>query len=304
MSLPTAVSTFTSQTRHVPYLTNEQFKLAPTPVAWNTLVPEGTPQECEVALTQLILRASAWVDSICQQVLAATIDTEQRQVSVNRWGQIILHPRYQPVTQLVDLWTGTTPVNLIEAQSLSGCAVEPKRIIIAALGGINTTSMQGPIQFGGWAAPGGYPTYVRYSYINGYPVTTIAPGTTAAAGTQQITVVNPVGIIPSFTPLTIRDGYSEPIAVTAVNGSVLSLASPLANTHLPGAAVTALPDDVEEAVILACTGLAKTRGNMALIAASTQPGTASVGKDPYGSAIDLAMASEMLTRGDYLAVAS
>lgn len=295
---PTAVTTYTTQTRTVPYLTTQQYKLAPTPIPWDTLAPGGTLAQSEDQLEQLIERASGWVDSICMQVLQATVDTEQRTAYANGYGQIIIHPRYHPVMQLTDFWSGVNPLSMAEMSTLSNCSVEPTRIIVSQ-GGVPFMSSQGPLQFGGAFSPSGYPMFVRYSYINGYPVTTLA--VQAAAGVQQIQVRDPTGIIPGLTPLAIRDGApSENLTVTAVSGNTVSLASPLAYTHQPGAAVTALPQDVEEAVILATTALAKARGNMAIVAQSTQ------GKqinDPLGAGTDLAAAEAILVRGDYVRVA-
>ena len=297
MTLPSAQATFTTQARHVPYITTQQYKLAPTPVPWDTLTPGGTLAQSLDQLAQLIERASTWVDSICMQVLAATTDTEQTVAYPNRRGQIIVRPRYHPVIELTDFWCGTTVGTLTESPSLANCWVEPKRIIVTQPG-VPVFSSAGPLQFGG--APGlpGTPTFVRYSYVNGYPVTTLAQA--AAKGAQQIQVVDPTGVLAGFTPLTIRDDASEPLAVTAVNGNVLSLASPLASDHAAGAAVTGLPADVEEAVILATTAFAKMRGNMAIVAQST---AANQSSDPLGAGTDLAEAEKILVRGDYLRAA-
>ena len=298
MALPSAQATFTTQTRHVPYLTNDQYKRAPTPIPWDTLAPGGTLAQSDDQLTQLIERASNWVDSICMQVLAATVDTEQGVVYSNRRGQIIVHPRYQPVTELTDFWCGSTVATLTELTSLEGCWVEPKRIIVTQPG-LPVFSSAGPIQFGAGPGPLGVPTFVRYSYVNGFPVTTLAAD--AAAGAQQITVKDPTGVLANFTPLTIRDALSEPVTVTGVNGQVLSLAAPLMSAHGAGAAVSGLPADVEEAVILATTAFAKMRGNMAIIAQSTAGRQIN---DPLGAGTDLMVAEQMLARGDYIRASS
>jgi hypothetical protein len=299
MTTPTAITTLTTQTRHVPYLTNQQFKLAPTPTPWDALVAGGTPQECEDQLTQLIGRASTWVDSICMQVLAATIDTEQRQAAMNQYGQIIFRPRYHPVIELTDFWSGTAPATMAEMASLAGCSVEPTRIVVMA-GGVPVMSSQGPLQFGGGFGPPGYPLFIRYSYGNGYPVTTLAAP--AAAGATSVTVGSAIGVLPGFTPVFLRDGApSEQLNVASVSGNTLTLATPLANNHLTGAAVTGLPLDVEEAVVLAVQALGKMRGNAAIIANSTEP--VKVGKDPLGAGGDLATAEQFLVRGDYIRVA-
>jgi hypothetical protein len=294
MSTPTAVTTWTTQTRHVPYLTNEQYKLAPTAVPWDSLVPGGEPQENETELTGLIAKASRWVDSICMQVLAATIDTEQGVVYRNNRGQIIVHPRYQPVLELTDFWSGAVVQSMAQMSDLSGCWVEQKRIIVSG-GGAPVFSSAGPIQFGGFGGSGG-PLFCRWTYGNGFPVTRLAAP--ATQGAMSITVASSVGVLANFTPLEIRDAFGEPVVVTGVASNVLSLGSPLGNPHQAGAAVSNLPQDVEESVILAVSAFSKARGNAAIIAASTGP--VKSGMDPLGSGSDFAEAEAILVRGDYL----
>jgi hypothetical protein len=292
-----AVATYTSQVRHVPYLTNDQFKYAQTPIDWQSLVPDGTPADCEAALSVLIERGSSWVDGICMQVLAATTDTEQKMASYNRLGQLIIAPRYQPALELTDLWVGASPAELVEYATLANCWVEPKRIV-AWYGGAPVTSSQGPIQFGVPSGPVGYQMFVKYSYVNGFPVTRLAAP--ASAGDQTVTAASATGVMSAFSPLRIEDGATrEIVSATAVNGNVITLAAPLAYDHLAGAAFTALPQDAEEAVILAVTGLAKQKGNMALAAASTAAGNKSVA-DPYNAAGDFRAATDILNRGDYI----
>lgn len=293
-------TTFTSQVRHVPYITNDQFKKAPTGVPWQSLVSGGDARQQEAQLSALIERASTWVDSICQQVLCATEDTEQGLVSINRYGQFLIHPRYQPVTQLTDFWSGTSPLVMQQASDLDSCWVEPKRIVLQTRG-----AFLGPasasIQLGGTTAPVGCPTFARWSYVNGYPVTTLSAS--VAAGAMSVEVANPVGIIPNLTPLRIEDSQPEPLTVTAVDGSTVTLSTPLQYAHTASTAVTALPADVEEAVILATSALAKFRGSGATLVASSATLPASVvakEADPLGGGSDLARAEAILVRGDYM----
>lgn len=290
-----AVATYTSQVRHIPYLTNDQFKFSQSPIDWTTLVPNGTPADNEAALTVLIERASTWIDSLCMQVLAATTDTEQKTASYNKLGQLIIAQRYQPALELTDLWVGATPSELVEFATLAGCWVEPKRII-AAQAGAPVTSSQGPIQFGMPIGPVGYQMFVKFSYVNGFPVTRLAAP--ASAGDQTVTVTNPTGIMSAFSPLRIEDGATrEVVGATNVTGSTVHLAAPLAYPHGAGAAFTALPQDIEEAVVLVISGLAKQRGNMAIVAASTSMRSVA---DPYNAAGDFKAATDILNRGDYI----
>ena len=61
-----------------PYLTLTEFKNAPTAVDISNLVWNSTDQAVQDAeLNNVIARASSWVDTYCNQVLAATTEQEQ-----------------------------------------------------------------------------------------------------------------------------------------------------------------------------------------------------------------------------------
>lgn len=297
---PSAIATYTSQVRHIPYIANQQYKAAQTPVDWMTLVPNGTPMDCEAALTVLIERASTWVDSVCMQVLMATTDTEQKVGFYNRDGYLVLVPRYQPALELTDLWVGGAPNTLGEYGTLQNCWVEPKRIL-ASQAFVPTISSQGPIQFGGATGIPNAPVFCKFTYVNGFPVTKLtAP---AAAGSSVVTVANPTGIFAAFSPMRIEDGATrEVVSVLSVSGNTVTLTAPLAYDHLVGAPFTALPQDVEEAVVLATSAFSKARGNMGLVSAGT--GSSTSQPDPLGAGTDLLMATQILNRGDYIRVAS
>lgn len=292
------VSTYTTQVRHQPYITNQQYKKAPTGVPWQSLVSGGNARDQESQLTQLIERASTWVDSICMQVLCSTQDTEQGIVTTDQYGRFRIHPRYQPITELVDFWYGPAPTQLTEVQDLSGCWIEPKRMIIQPSGAILGPAV---IQLGPPQGLPGTMSFARWTYINGYPVTALTVA--VEAGATSIEIDNPIGIMPNFTPLRIEDAQSENVTVDSVSGNTVNLSSPLQYSHTATTAVTALPKDVEEAVILAVGGLAKIRGSGATQTASTSALPASyVAKeqDPLGSGFDLSRAEQILIRGDYL----
>lgn len=298
---PTAVATNTSPIVHIPYLTNAQFRAMPTPVNCDTLVPRGSPADNEAALAKIILTASTIVYTITHQLLYATTDTEQDEITTDRWGRLLIHPRFFPILQVTDLWTGSDPGSLSEVSSLAGAEVEPKRIVITQnLGAGLLTSSAGPLEFGTFGATprSPVPSYARWTYVNGWPVTTLAAP--AAANATSITVKNPTGILPNY-PLRIEDGPTrEILTVTGpVTGNTVPVAA-LANAHGVGAGCTALPADAEEAVGLIVTALVKKRGAGGLVAGTTanEKNTA----DPFGAADDMQAAEKMLKDGDYVAV--
>lgn len=307
---PTAVATNTSPIIHIPLLTNKQFRNKQTPVNVDTLVARGTPAEQEAALADLILTASTMVYTVTHQLLYATVDTEEDELTVDRWGRLLIHPRFFPVQQITDLWTGLDPVSLVEASSLAGVEVRPKEIVITQARGTGLlSSSAGPLEFGGifGAAPRSpVPTYARWTYVNGWPVMRLAAPAAAGATSIQVTGAPGVqtagapGILAGY-PLRIEDGPTrENVTVTATPTGTTVPVAPLANSHETGEAVTALPADVEQAVALLITGLVKRRGAGGLVAGSTAKAKES--KDPFGAADDFAEAEKILTDGDYVAV--
>jgi hypothetical protein len=296
----TAVATNTSPIVHIPYITTAQFRAAQTPVNCDSLVARGSPADQEAALAKLILDASTIVYGICHQLLYATVDTEQDELEVDRWGRLLIHPRFFPILEVTDLWTGVDPGTLTEVSSLASVEVEPKRIVITQnFGSGPLVSSSGPIEFGSFgAAQAPIPSYARWTYGNGWPVTTLAAP--AAAGATSITVKNATGVYQVGPQLRIEDGANrEILTVTGPpTGTTIPVAA-LANTHQTGAGTTALPADAEHAVELIVTALVKRRGAGALVAGTT--GTKD-SKDPFGAADDIEAAQKILEDGDYVAV--
>lgn len=306
---PTAVATNTSPIIHIPYLTNKQFRAKQTPVNVDKLVARGSPADQEAALADLILTASTTVYTITHQLLYATIDTEEDELTVDRWGRIIIAPRFFPILQVTDLWLGPDPGNLTEVSSLAGCTVEPKRIVVTQDFGTGImTSSSGPLEFAGigGAPRSPVPTYARWTYGNGWPVMRLAQPAAAGATSIQVQAAPGVqtagapGIMPGY-PLRIEDGPTrETLTVTGPPaGSTVPVAA-LANSHGAGEAVTALPTDIEQAVALLITAMVKQRGAGALVAGTTANEKNS--KDPFDAAGDYMAAEKMLIDGDYVAV--
>jgi hypothetical protein len=296
----TVATTFTSQTRTVPYITNAQYQNAPTPVDTHKLVTGGTPQEQEAQLTSLINRASAWIDSTCMQVLAATFDTEQGIVNTNRYGELTVHPRYHPVIEVTNFQAGATPSQVTQVGNFASAWVEPKRIVVPRAT-FPFSSSAGPLQFGGSFAPHSNHIFAIWTYVNGFPVTTVA--VQANPGDTTVTVADATGIIPGVSaPIRLDGGPGqEYLNVASVTGNVLTLTagSPVKNLHTVGSSASGLPQDVEEACILATTGFIKMQGTGAVVAS----GTSSTGDtDPFRAGDDFVRAAEILQQGDYIRI--
>jgi hypothetical protein len=98
--------------------------------------------------------------------------------------------------------------------------------------------------------------WCEWSYINGFPITTIAEDVNA--GDTDITVVDPTGILPNQTILTVEDGIDlETVVPTAVNGDVLTV-PPLLFSHSATVGIHAMPGDVKEAALILVSRLHDT----------------------------------------------
>jgi len=255
------------------YVSISEYQDAPTAMDTSQLVINGTAKQQREALAGVLDRASSVVDTHCLQVLAATEQT-QTQVCIPRGGMISLVCWYKPVLALTSLELGATPSTI--------GPVEPNGIsdVWFGVGTINAPSW---IASGGRVSTdqpsvGGGSLFARWSYVNGYPHTTLAAD--AAAGDTDIVVAGPVGA-PSDGPhgffpgsqLQIGDGASYETVVVAdsyVSGTTIPLVSPLTRDYVlptePNTiTVSGLPPAIRQATISVATALIKTRGNAAMV---------------------------------------
>lgn len=253
------------------YITPDEYKQAPTGVDVATLVPGGTQAAEDAALAAVIARASSWADSICDQILAATVDTENGRVRANRDGDIVVHPANWPVLEVRDFQYGPTPLSMAALADFSNVFVERQLFTVSLplLGSL--VSSAGPLQLG--AILPERELFARWTYVNGWPNTVLAAPTTPNA--NQIVVGDATGVHVNQTRLTIYDpaGYERGLLVTDVAGTVLTVDRGLSVAHSAGASVSALPPAVKEAVILLTSALIKTRGAGAITLSDlTHPG--------------------------------
>lgn len=281
--------TDTTRAFSTPYLTLYEFKNAPTSIDIDNLVFDSQdPDVQDSELVNVIARASSWIDTFCNQVIAATYETEQQRSRYSpQDGSIRFHPRYNPVVALTEFNYGYPPTLM----SLGDCSVawiEDQEVIIPNAT-IGTWTSQGPLQFG---IAGGTrnEVFLNYTYVAGYANTEIEE---ALAGESELTVKEGTGILPNQM-LKIYDGqYSENVTVasTYVFGSTtIPITRPLVYDHVPSTSISALPPAIKEACILVTTAFLKTRGDSAMtMLASTTPGTSLPNADKVGQEIALAM---------------
>jgi hypothetical protein len=296
--------------RRTPYISPSEYKSAPTAVATNNLVVGGTAQQNLNELSNVIMRASSWVDTLCfhraEGTLAASPSTESGWITPRQQGELSLQCNFKPILEVDAIAIGPGPgfMNSLDSSAVGYITTEGNIISLnAPWGGVAPFS---PTTL--------YPSFSRrngkiycvWTYVNGYPHTYLAAN--ATAGQSTITVGPSIpgqsivyGVYPGSTQLVIHDDITgnETVTVSGVNGLTLSLASPLLYNHAiltaPDAVrVTAIPWIVEQACISLVSALIKLRGTRAAVIPNVQ-GTQSTkqaliqagGQSDYQAAFDM-----------------
>jgi hypothetical protein len=262
----------TTQPRLTPYISNAMFAAdSRRGVSVDQLVAKGNPADQDAALSQYIESASAWMDSTCQQILAATYDTQDGRINVSRDGFAYVHPRYRPVIALTAFSIGATPAQMAPYASLAGTLVDPDYFAVPMGGGqLPVWSSQGPIQFGSPRSPWDQ-AFAQWTYVNGFPVTELTAS--AAVGATSIAVADTTGIVAGKTWLTLYSGskrfrFLAGAVSTAVGGLGTGpgtvVCPPLpgeqVNTGPHPVMVSALPADCIQACVLATRAFIKDAG--------------------------------------------
>ncbi len=260
---------------------------APTGVDWSTMAENATATSLAQTVEQLRLieRASAWAANFCGQRLDATTDTESATLGshrtkawVSREGWLIFHCDYFPVVGVLSAsWATITAGVGVPTQ----VALDVSKIQIRGdyprLNWLRDLSMD-------WSGLQYYPTEITVNYINGWPNTYLTASASAGANVV-LSVESTLGMTTSpgsvGNRLTIYDGsLTETVQVSAVLSATTVQVASLTYTHtLPSAGpgntigVSSVPQDIKEAVILACVHMAQERGSDALVMGSARTST-------------------------------
>ena len=247
----------------VPYLTVDEYRRAPSGIDASALVT-GDADANLAELGNVIRRASSWIDQICNQVLAATADTEAGRLPLGRDGVVRVHPRHTPIGLVTGFTYGSGASDQVAVTDFTGLWVEDATFEVPLLSG---RSWAGPLQFSGVVAPG-QRVYCTWSYTAGFPNTLLASAVTA--GATSLPVLDGTGIVPGRTQFTIYDGATtETVTVSdtyTIGSTTVPLTAPLINDHArAGVSVSALPAAVKQAAVLLTTALIRTRSSSAIV---------------------------------------
>jgi hypothetical protein len=280
----------TTYTYTAPYLTVAEFMAAPTALSLTDLIPDGTAAQQEQVLVDCIQRASSWIDDLCGQVLASTLDFDRGYYRVNRYGVVKVPLRYKPVLEIRTISVGTQVSNLTLLPDYSNVSIMLYGMVeIPVCGSFRSTTQ--PYYAG--AVSVGDRVLVDVTYVNGWPNTTTS--TQNLAGASFLTVDLPSGIYPG-TQLNIYDNIStEQVTVSSLyvqGSSVVPLTTPLQNYHDAGVSVSNIPTRIKQACVLLTVALIQSRGDDAIILDSMEPSQMS---GQYGASSEgIAMAIDLI----------
>jgi len=290
--MTTAVSPIRRQ-QTKPYLTLQEYKNAPTALDYGNIVAGGNQSAQDAELSNAILRASSHIDQYCNQIIGATVDTEQQRTRIRPDGSVIFHPKYSPIVALTALNIGTDMNNLTAVPDPSIAWLEEQSVLYPYANANLTWSTQGPISFGA-SAGSRAPLFVNYSYVNGYFNSTI--GTAVNAGDTTITMSDGTGLT-AGEQFTIFDGAkTETVTVASTyvfDSNTVPLTTPLTYAHSVGVSASSLPAAIKQACILLTSTYLKIRGDASLVmAVTTNPSQQISGSQRLGN--DIAVAEEIL----------
>lgn len=258
----------TSHPDVVPYISLADYISAPTAMDTTSLVPGGTTAQNQQELANTIRRASGWANSLCYQILAATLDTQMAaHLLVHSDGNIFLPCDFWPVLELDTCKVGPTPSTLSDVTDTADIWLRGRKVLVVPASGISATSTTfwypGPLQPGARA-------YAQWSYWNGWPHTQLASN--IATSDTTITVQNTMPQALAGRTMTIWDGTATEtvtIGSTFTGGTSLPLVGKPANAHTVPAApgsimVSTFPDDMRAGVVHLTNAMIKSRGAEAM----------------------------------------
>lgn len=277
----------------IPYLSNAMYTFAPTAIDSKNLNPAGGAQNNAQVLADTIRRASRWADTHCfgadacaaGATLAASLSVENVVTRIKQ-GTLRLICDYRPIIEVIGIDVGANPGCVTSIGPNVARAVRiGRRGITVPLYGFSTRSGDIGNPPGSVGSLGGL--YAVWSYVYGYPHTKLVSNVVANATSCVVQSTDGNGGVwgvPTYPYLTIYDtDLTETVQVTGVTpGSTTTTltTTPFANGHtIPSAPdflpMTALSDDITQAVISLTNMLIKSRGSRALVMPKTAGGAPS-----------------------------
>lgn len=286
---PPTVATYSNTS---PYITAREFLAAPTGVDTNQLIPAGGSVSNTQALTNLISRASAWADSLCNQKLAATLDTQAGLYPVRR-GQLWVPLDFTPIIAVSQIQTGWSPSTLTALTDTTNVWIGAASVTIP----VTSSSAAGL----GYQLSGLTPDsmYATVQYVNGWADDTLSAP--AAAGATSLSVASGLGFMPGQTLTMYGTNGGEAVTVASTftptitpGATSIPLAGAITGSYLAGDTLTAMPQSIKQAVIALTCVLIKTRGSEALVMQSIRGNPSTTTKLEDDANDDFMVAADLL----------
>lgn len=210
----------------VPYVTAAGFIAYPTWLDLDDLLPGGVAALQTDVLADVALAASDWAIGELENMPlhGHFVQNEYQRSRSGNNGRVYIRPRHIPLRAITSLAWGCDPSSMT-ADTLpdSTMWIEDGREV-SFRPGAGITQFTGPaIQFGPAARPD-MPVYVTWSYVAGYPNTTLS--VPCSLGASSVTVADPTSILPGDV-LRIYD-TGDTSSVTAANEAIT-----VASTYTP-----------------------------------------------------------------------
>lgn len=237
-----------------PYVSPAAFTAHPTYLDLDGLrVGSADPAAQTAELANILLKASAWADSVCDMPIGAHLYVQNQRARCDRAGMVRLHADHSPVLLVAGFGYGWTPTALTSLPSPSAWIEGGANMVIPL--GSTSGAWSGSLQFGSPAA--GAELFAQVTYVAGWVATQFAAD--ALAGATSVTVADSTGITPGgryriWEPgveetITVSSTWTPPAPSAAPAATAVTLASPLVNAHTSGADVSGMPADMRLAVI-------------------------------------------------------
>lgn len=295
-----------------PYITPDMLQREPLGISWSSLVPRtgSSSQDLNVILQDMCQQATGLADGYVNQVLRATLNTEElrgpdyRVTVDNHTGEGRCVLSRGPVLQITSVqvaasrtwprqWTTVpagnyeplNPVMGVYGASSPSDSGEGGQTILIAPGYINRNFGRNGFR-------------IQVGYVNGWPHASLTQK--ATAGTNTLTVDDCTGWAPvtagapGAVGVVFDGGLQEAFTVTAASATsgpgTLTLSANLGYTHNPGVMVSTMPPQIRWATALFAASMALTRGATTTTIHSTGGGSSAGSQAPE----DLASEAELI----------
>ena len=264
----------------------------------NNLI-RGSAQANATALVEAIGRASSWIDEWTMGAwgtLASTAQVENARVWGSYRGTLSLKTKYWPITELRSFMYSPIPGGLSSGGNAASInpsgntTIYPQSFEVVNNGVVAWTGINGST-----GIVKGVEYDCQWTYVAGWPNTTLAASVTAGATSFQPLATT--GIYPN-SMLTLYDlPNDEQFVVSSTytpGASVVPITTQFQYTHAVTSTVTNLPPSIKQAAVWATNAFIKQRGSGALEVTDMGAAVHQASGAPQNSGSDIMQAKMLL----------